>query len=171
MVIHDTYFYWTHRFMHWRPVFKYMHAAHHRSISPTPWAIFAFSPAEAVLQFLVFVLIVMFIPLHPLALFTFLFLDTQMNTGGHTGYELVPRFIAKHPLYQGLNTVTDHDRHHTNMSKNFGSFFNVWDRWMGTFEECDEEDRPKIVAGQNAVGLEPRDARIESAKREPLASI
>src|SRR5690242_2010041 len=30
MIFHDTFFYWTHRFMHWRPVFKYMHASHHR---------------------------------------------------------------------------------------------------------------------------------------------
>jgi lathosterol oxidase len=25
LVIHDTYFYWLHRFMHWPPVFKYLH--------------------------------------------------------------------------------------------------------------------------------------------------
>ena len=40
LVIHDTLFYWTHRLMHWRPIFKYTHAGHHKSISPTPWAIF-----------------------------------------------------------------------------------------------------------------------------------
>ena len=135
MVLHDTWFYWLHRFMHWRPVFKYLHASHHRSISPTPWAIFAFDPGEACLQFLGFVLLIVFVPLHPIALLAFLVLDAQMNVGGHTGYELVPRFVSRHPLFQGFNTVAHHDGHHTNMSKNFGSFFNVWDRWMGTFED------------------------------------
>lgn len=136
MVIHDTYFYWTHRFMHWRPVFKYLHVGHHRSISPTPWAIFAFQPGEAIIQFLGIAGLVMFLPLHPIALLIFLGMDTQMNTAGHTGYEVVPRFIASHPLYRGLNTVTHHDAHHTNMGRNFGSFFNVWDRWMGTFQDA-----------------------------------
>ena len=150
MVLHDTYFYWTHRFMHWRPVFKYLHAEHHRSVSPTPWAIFAFSPGEAVIQIAVFVLIVIVIPLHPLAFLTFLFLDTQMNTGGHTGYELIPPTVANHWLYQGFNTVSDHDHHHTNLQKNFGSFFNVWDRWMGTFLESRGEAQTKELVNTSA---------------------
>jgi lathosterol oxidase len=37
LALHDTYFYWTHRFMHWQPVFKYIHLGHHKSITPTPW--------------------------------------------------------------------------------------------------------------------------------------
>jgi len=138
LVIHDTYFYWTHRLMHWRPIFKYTHLGHHRSVSPTPWAIFAFQPAEAVLQFIGMALLVLFLPLHPLAFFLFLWIDTQVNTAGHTGYELVPKFISQHPFFGGLNTVTHHDGHHTNMNKNFGSFFNVWDRWMGTLLEDEE---------------------------------
>ncbi|WP_425617640.1 sterol desaturase family protein [Anatilimnocola sp. NA78] len=138
LVVHDTFFYWTHRFMHWRPVFKYMHLGHHRSVAPTPWAIFAFQPAEAVVQFLCIASLVLFLPLHPLAFLLFLWIDTQVNTAGHTGYEMVPKFISQHPFFRGLNTVTHHDGHHTNMNKNFGSFFNVWDRWMGTLMEDEE---------------------------------
>lgn len=133
VVLLDTYFYWTHRFMHLRPVFKYIHLGHHRSVNPTPWSIFAFQPAEAVVQFLGLGIILAIVPLHPLAIALFLFLDTQMNTGGHTGFEIVPRFIARHPWFQGFNTVAHHDAHHTHLHKNFGAFFNVWDRWMGTF--------------------------------------
>ncbi len=127
LVLHDTYFYWSHRFMHWRPVFKYFHLAHHRSVTPTPWAIFAFSPLEAITQFIGFGAIVVLLPLHPIALFAFLWWDTMVNTAGHTGFELVPKFISRSWFYKGFNTVTHHDTHHTNMKKNFGSFFNVWD--------------------------------------------
>lgn len=132
-IIHDTYFYWTHRLMHWRPFFKYTHLGHHRSVSPTPWAIFAFQPAEAVIQGLGIMGLVIFLPLHPIVLLGFLAVDTEVNTAGHCGYEMVPRFISSSPLFSGFSTVTHHDRHHTNMSKNYGSFFNVWDRVMGTF--------------------------------------
>lgn len=149
MVVHDTYFYWTHRFMHWRPVFRYLHVGHHRSIAPTPWAIYAFQPGEAIIQFLGISALVFFLPLHPLALLIFLWMDTQMNTAGHTGYEIVPRFISEHPLYAGFNTVTHHDGHHTNMGRNFGSFFNVWDRWMGTFQDgVPHPELPATVGGQ-----------------------
>ncbi|HEY4653210.1 MAG TPA: sterol desaturase, partial [Cyclobacteriaceae bacterium] len=31
IVFHDFYFYWTHRFMHHKRVFKYVHSVHHES--------------------------------------------------------------------------------------------------------------------------------------------
>ena len=135
VVAHDTYFYWTHRLMHWPPVFKYFHLAHHRSIAPTPWAIYAFDPLEAVTQFAGIMLLVIFLPLHPLVLMAFLGYDTLVNTAGHTGYEMVPKPVSQHWLMKYFNTVTHHDSHHTNTRVNYGSFFNVWDRWMGTFED------------------------------------
>jgi lathosterol oxidase len=130
---HDTYFYWTHRFMHWPPVFKYFHVGHHKSISPTPWAIFAFQPLEAITQFLGIMALVIFMPLKPIVLLGFLWYDTIVNTAGHTGYELMPKAVSSRPVMQFFNTVTHHDHHHTNMKVNFGSFFNLWDRLMGTF--------------------------------------
>lgn len=133
--IFDTYFYWTHRLMHWRPIFKYVHLGHHRSVSPTPWAIYAFQPTEAVIQFLVTVALVVFLPLHPVALFVFLFWNTLTNVAGHTGYELMPPWISSSVFFRGMNTVAHHDTHHTHLSKNFGAFFNWWDRMMGTFLE------------------------------------
>ena len=38
IVAHDAYFYWTHRLLHWRPLYRFAHHVHHRSTSPTPWA-------------------------------------------------------------------------------------------------------------------------------------
>jgi lathosterol oxidase len=142
-VVHDTFFYWSHRFMHWRPVFPYFHLGHHHFVTPTPWAIFAFQPLEALTQALGIAVIVVFLPLHPLALLLFLWYDTEVNTAGHTGYEVVPSSVSSHWLYRGFNTVRHHDAHHTNTRVNFGSFFNVWDRWMGTFQEDKELNTSK----------------------------
>jgi len=36
IVIHDAYFYWTHRLMHHPLLFRSLHQTHHRSTSPTP---------------------------------------------------------------------------------------------------------------------------------------
>ena len=165
LLAHDTYFYWTHRFMHWKPVFKYMHVGHHKSVSPTPWAIFAFQPLEAVIQFIGIMLIVIFLPLSPLALFVFLWYDSLVNTAGHTGYELVPKWISQNRFFTGFNTVTHHDSHHTNMQVNYGSFFNVWDRLMGTYQADEEMLVPKVATpaiskaherGLTRRGREPR---------------
>jgi len=36
IVLHDTYFYWTHRLMHHRRLFRWFHRTHHLSHNPTP---------------------------------------------------------------------------------------------------------------------------------------
>src|SRR5262249_47397202 len=71
--------------------------------------------------------------------------DTLVNTSGHTGYELVPRAVSGHWLLKWFNTVTHHDDHHTNTRVNFGVFFNLWDRWMGTFQGEDSRERSIAV--------------------------
>lgn len=145
LVVHDTFFYWTHRFMHWRPVFKYFHAGHHKSVSPSPWATYAFQPLEAITQFCGIMLIVVLVPLHPIVLLAFLSWDTIVNVAGHTGYELVPNWISRQRWFKGFNTVTHHDNHHTNMRVNYGAFFNVWDRWMGTYLDDQAVPAPSSV--------------------------
>ena len=44
IVVHDAYFYWTHRMMHHRWLYRTFHHTHHLSTSPSPWAAYAFSP-------------------------------------------------------------------------------------------------------------------------------
>ena len=44
---HDTWFYWTHRWMHRPRPFRLAHAVHHASRPPTAWAAMAFHPIEA----------------------------------------------------------------------------------------------------------------------------
>src|SRR5262245_59084965 len=43
IVLHDTYFYWTHRAMHHPRLFRLFHRVHHLSTNPSPWAAYAFS--------------------------------------------------------------------------------------------------------------------------------
>ena len=67
IVIHDAYFYWTHRFMHWRRVYRIFHHTHHLSTSPTPWAAYAFSPWEAFVQAGIAPVVLFTIPVHQAA--------------------------------------------------------------------------------------------------------
>jgi len=132
-VLHDAYFYAVHRLMHLRPIFRAIHARHHRSLTPTPWSILSFQPLETVPQFCFFVLMIFFLPLHPATLFVYLFFDGLVNAAGHSGHEFSPPELRKHWLFKYLNAVTHHDLHHSRFHYNFGQYFNFWDRTFGTF--------------------------------------
>jgi sterol desaturase/sphingolipid hydroxylase (fatty acid hydroxylase superfamily) len=51
---------------------------------------------------------------------------------GHCGYEIFPRWFLRTPLGWVLNSVTHHAQHHEKFQANYGLYFNVWDRLMGT---------------------------------------
>lgn len=132
LVVHDAYFYWTHRFMHHKKVFRYFHRVHHLSFNPSPWAAFSFHPLEAVVEASIIYVIAFTIPFHPSALLVFLLIMTIMNGLGHLGYELYPRGFTRHWLGRWFNTSVHHNMHHHLVHCNYGLYFNWWDRLMGT---------------------------------------
>ncbi len=132
ILIHDTYFYWTHRLMHHPRLFRRMHRTHHLSVSPTPWAAYAFSPWEALVQAGIGPLIVFTLPTHPAAFALFMVWQIAFNVLGHCGHELYPRGFFKCGAGRVVNTATHHALHHEKFGANFGLYFNLWDRLMGT---------------------------------------
>jgi lathosterol oxidase len=132
LVIHDAYFYWTHRIMHHPSLFKTMHLVHHKSTNPTPWASFAFHPLESVVESSIIIVLVFAIPMHPLAILSFLLIMTAENVMGHLGYEFYPRWLTQSFVGKWLNTSTNHNMHHRYFEGNYGLYFRWWDVWMGT---------------------------------------
>ncbi len=132
ILAHDAYFYWTHRLMHARWLYKWVHHTHHLSTSPTPWAAYAFSPVEAFVQAGIGPLVVFTIPVHPAAFTIFMLWQIGFNVLGHCGYEVFPRWFLQSSFGWVLNTPTHHGLHHEKFRGNFGLYFNLWDRLMGT---------------------------------------
>ncbi len=132
ILLHDTWFYWTHRAMHHPRLFRWVHRVHHLSHNPTPWASYAFSPAEALVQAAILPLAVTIMPMHPYAFALFMLWQIVFNIAGHTGYEFHPRWFMKTPLRYFANTPTNHIMHHETLRGNYGLYFNCWDRLMGT---------------------------------------
>jgi lathosterol oxidase len=145
IVIHDTYFYWTHRLMHHPRIFRWMHRVHHESTNPSPWTSYSFAPAEAVVQAGIFPVVTLLIPIHPLAFGFFMLWQITFNVLGHTGYEYHPKGFVKSRWGWWLNTPTNHIQHHEKFRGNYGLYFNYWDRLMGT-NHPDYEDRFQQVA-------------------------
>lgn len=132
ILVHDAYFYWTHRLMHHPWLFRWFHRVHHLSTNPTPWAAYAFGPLEAVVQAGIFPLVALTMPVHPLAFMAFMLWQITFNVLGHTGYEFHPHWLMDSRLGRWLNTPTNHVQHHEKMRGNYGLYFNFWDRLMGT---------------------------------------
>jgi len=130
--LHDAYFYWTHRIMHHPRLFPLMHKAHHRSTNPTPWAAYAFDPLEAFVQAAVFPLVVFLYPICAQAFLLFMLWQLSFNVVGHAGFEIYPSWLLKSWLGKIFNTPTNHTMHHQYFRGNYGLYFNIWDRMMGT---------------------------------------
>jgi Delta7-sterol 5-desaturase len=132
VVVHDAYFYWTHRLMHHPRVFRLLHRTHHRSVTPTPWAAYSFGTGEALVQAGIGPLLVFTVPMHGLAFVVFMSWQIAFNVFGHCGYEIFPRWFLRTWAGRLLNTPTHHALHHEKARGNYGLYFNVWDRIMGT---------------------------------------
>lgn len=144
--LHDAYFYWTHRFMHWKRVFPWFHKIHHLSTNPSPWAAFAFHPLEAIVEIGIFPIVVFIMPLTYAHLITFFVAQMLYNVYGHLGWELYPRWFARHQFGKWINTSVNHNQHHQFFKGNYGLYFLWWDRWMGTIRKDYEERFEEIAA-------------------------
>lgn len=147
LVAHDTYFYWLHRAMHHRWLYRRVHRLHHRSVTPTPFAAYAFHPLEAVLEALFLPLFLLLVPVHGAVVAVFLTVMIVRNVVGHAGHEIYPGGLARSRWFGWLASTTHHDMHHSRPDGNFGLYFTWWDRLMGT-EHADYRDRFDAVTGR-----------------------
>jgi sterol desaturase/sphingolipid hydroxylase (fatty acid hydroxylase superfamily) len=74
------------------------------------------------------------VPIHPGALVIFQQISTAVNVYGHSGYELYPPGWSRHWLGRWINTSVAHNTHHATARHNYGLYFLVWDRLMGTLD-------------------------------------
>ena len=148
LFLHDTWFYWTHRWMHAPKLFRIAHAVHHASRPPTAWAAMAFHPWEALTGAIVIPVLVFVVPLHLTALATILLIMTIMGVTNHMGWELFPRVIVNGFLGRWLITATHHQRHHQEYRGNYGLYFRFWDRLCKTDRGLGRFDHDAAVDGR-----------------------
>jgi sterol desaturase/sphingolipid hydroxylase (fatty acid hydroxylase superfamily) len=156
ILAHDTYFYWAHRTMHHPKLFKFFHRAHHRSVTPTSWAIYSFAIPESVVMFAFVPLWLIIVPAPMWVMFTWANFQLVRNAMGHAGFELHPRWWLSSPLTRWINTTTHHDLHHSGgFNKNYGLYFTWWDKWMGTEHPRYAERFAEVVADRNVAPVAP----------------
>ena len=132
-------FYWVHRFLHWKPFYKRVHALHHRNISIGPWSGISMHPVEHVLYFsslaIHFVL-----PSHPAHVLFHIFIQALNPALAHSGFDGI--MIGGRNRFQLGNFF--HQLHHKYFNCNYGNPEMPWDVWFGTFHDGTAEATARI---------------------------
>ena len=132
MLIHETYYYWLHRWMHKPRIFKLIHKVHHNSLITSPWTAFSFHPIEGLLEGLILPIIVLIIPMHPYAILAHLSIMTLTSVINHLDIEIYPKGTLKNAFGKWWIGASHHSLHHQKFTCNYGLYFTFWDKWMKT---------------------------------------
>jgi lathosterol oxidase len=132
LLLHDAWFYWTHRLMHAPRIYRACHFVHHQSHPPTAWAAMSFHPYEAVSGAVFIPLLALLVPIHIAALALVVLTMTVFGVTNHLSWEIWPSKIVEGPIGTIIITASHHDQHHRRSSCNYGLYFRFWDYICGT---------------------------------------
>ena len=137
----DFHFYWVHRLLHWKPLYKVAHYLHHRNVNVGPWSGLSMHPVEHVIYFTRW-LILLVIPSHPIHM---LYLMQRTSLGpakGHTGFD---ELVINNQSDSRISIDSFHHYlHHRYFNCNYGDNVLPWDRWFKTFHDGTEKSKEGI---------------------------
>jgi Delta7-sterol 5-desaturase len=132
MLLHETYYYWLHRWMHHPAIFKIVHKVHHDSNITSPFTAFSFHPFEGLLQAIFLPIMLMILPMHYYIIITQLTLMTISSVINHLDIEIYPKQFYNNWLGRWLIGATHHSLHHKQFKYNYGLYFTFWDKLKKT---------------------------------------
>ena len=139
----NFHFYWIHRFIHWKPLYKTVHYLHHKNVNVGPWSGMAMHPVEHILYFSC-MLIHLIVPSHPLHM---LFNGMQTGIGpasSHSGFDALV-FGNAHEV---KNDKLMHYLHHRYHTVNFGENAMPLDKWFGSLHDGTPEADARFKAAR-----------------------
>lgn len=132
LLIHDAWFYWTHRLMHMPRIYRLCHYVHHQSHPPTAWAAMSFHPIEALSGAFLIPALTFVVPIHLGALGLVMAVMTLFGVTNHLGWEIWPSRLVHGRLGTVVITARHHDQHHRRNRCNYGLYFRFWDQICAT---------------------------------------
>ena len=123
-------YYWAHRLMHWRGVYKFMHKHHHLSVVPRPLTAVSFLWSEHVIYDVLFCLNMLIPSLmghgsYALWCSWIAFALDLPNAFGHLNFEVLPAWWLDSPFFPFFYNVTYHHVHHAYVNYNYALFMPI----------------------------------------------
>ena len=142
-LMREVHFYWVHRLIHWKPLYKAAHYLHHKNVNIGPWSGLAMHPIEHLLYF-TGVFLHWIIPSHPVHAMMHLVHAGLSPAAGHSGFDEVELKAGKTVL---PNHNLFHYLHHRYFECNYGGDGSVpIDRWFGSFHNGSREAHTRMRA-------------------------
>ena len=128
----DAIFFWTHYLLHTRWLYARIHKKHHVYKQPTGIVSVLSHPIEGLQnQLAVWFMPALLNDKHVCTLCIWVAIRVYQTVNAHSGYNL-PYVSTQYWLPWIMSGALGHDFHHQHGKWNYGSFFNLWDRLMGT---------------------------------------
>ncbi|KAJ5895482.1 hypothetical protein N7495_007173, partial [Penicillium taxi] len=133
-IMEDAWHYWTHRAMHWGPLYRSIHKIHHQYAAPFGLAAEYASPIEVMVLGLGTVGSPILWAawtgeLHIFTMYVWITLRLFQAVDAHSGYEFPWSLHHFLPFWAGAE---HHDVHHENFIGNYASSFRWWDFCLDT---------------------------------------
>ena len=123
-------FFLIHRLLHWRPLYRAVHALHHRNINIGPWSGLSMHPVEHVLYFSS-LLVHLLVASHPVHLLFHLHFKVLGAILDHTGFSHL--MVTNKPVFPLGDFY--HQLHHRFFDCNYGGPSTPLDVWFGSFHD------------------------------------
>ncbi len=130
----EFHFFWIHRWMHFEPIYKHVHALHHRSYNPGPWSGLSMHPIEHLFYYACTVIPTCLILQHP---FHFIYSRVHCDFSplpGHDGFD------------QPAGGSYYHYLHHAHFNCNYGTPMVPLDKLLGYYNDGSEYRRKQEEA-------------------------
>ena len=137
-IIREVHFYFCHRILHSRFLYKYVHAVHHRSSDTEPFSGLCMHPVEHLYYFACYGPLIWFSSGHHPFLFWWMGFHALISPGAsHSGYE----------DHWGADVY--HYLHHRYFECNYGTPGIPFDKWFGSFRDKLDSSEAKTVGSRS----------------------